>query len=59
VDLIVGLSPASTVAETTGSVGALGVELGAEVVVAVVVGIALALWRAYFDLVMLSAERRF
>jgi hypothetical protein len=37
----------------------LGVELGAEVVVAVVVGIALALWRAYFDLVMLFAERRF
>jgi hypothetical protein len=59
VDLIVGLSPASTVAETTGSVGASGVDLGAEVLVAVVVGIALAaLWRAYFDLVILSAQRR-
>jgi hypothetical protein len=56
----VGLSPASIVAETSGSVGASGVALGAEVLVAVVVGIALAsaLWWAYLDLVMLSAERR-
>jgi low temperature requirement protein LtrA len=41
-------------------VGASGVELGAGVIVAVVLGIALAaaLWWAYFDLSMLSAERR-
>src|SRR5215212_6683480 len=41
-------------------VGASGLGLGAGVVVASVVGIALAaaLWWAYFDLVMLSAERR-
>jgi hypothetical protein len=57
----VGLSPASIVAETSGSVGASGAALGAEVLVAVVVGIAFAsvLWWAYLDLVMLSAERRF
>jgi low temperature requirement protein LtrA len=40
-------------------VGASGLELGAGVVVAAVLGIALAaLWWAYFDLVMLVAERR-
>jgi low temperature requirement protein LtrA len=41
-------------------VGASGLGLGAGIVVASVVGIALAaaLWWAYFDLVMLSAERR-
>ena len=41
-------------------VGASGVGPGAGVIVAVVLGIALAaaLWWAYFDLVMLSAERR-
>jgi low temperature requirement protein LtrA len=41
-------------------VGASGVGLGAAVLVAVVLGIALAaaLWWAYFDLVMLTAERR-
>jgi low temperature requirement protein LtrA len=41
-------------------VGASGVGLGPRVLVAVVLGIALAaaLWWAYFDLVMLSAERR-
>jgi low temperature requirement protein LtrA len=41
-------------------VGASGLGLGAEVLVAVVLGIALAaaLWWAYFDLVMLTAERR-
>ena len=41
-------------------VGASGVELGPAVLVAVVLGIALAaaLWWAYFDLVMLTAERR-
>ena len=41
-------------------VGASGLGLGAGVVVASVVGIALAaaLWWAYFDVVMLSAERR-
>jgi hypothetical protein len=56
----VGLSPASIVAETSSSIGASGVTLGAEVLVAVVVEIALAsaLWWAYLDLVMLSAERR-
>src|SRR5215204_1275800 len=42
-------------------VGVSGLALGAGVIVAVVVGIALAaaLWWAYFDLVMLTAERRF
>ena len=41
-------------------VGASGVGLGAAVIVAAVLGIALAaaLWWAYFDLVMLTAERR-
>jgi low temperature requirement protein LtrA len=41
-------------------VGASGVALGAAVIVAAVLGIALAaaLWWAYFDLVMLTAERR-
>jgi low temperature requirement protein LtrA len=41
-------------------VGASGVALGAAVVVAAVLGIALAaaLWWAYFDLVMLTAEQR-
>jgi low temperature requirement protein LtrA len=41
-------------------VGASGVELGPAVLVAVVLGIALAaaLWWAYFDLVVLTAERR-
>ena len=41
-------------------VGASGLALGAGVIVAVVLGIALAaaLWWAYFDLVMLYAERR-
>jgi low temperature requirement protein LtrA len=41
-------------------VGVSGLALGAGVIVAVVVGIALAaaLWWAYFDLVMLTAERR-
>jgi len=41
-------------------VGASGLELGAGVVVAAVLGVALAagLWWAYFDLVMLVAERR-
>jgi low temperature requirement protein LtrA len=41
-------------------VGASGVGLGASVTVAAVLGIALAaaLWWAYFDLVMLTAERR-
>ena len=41
-------------------VGASGVALGAEVIIAAVLGIVLAaaLWWAYFDLVMLSAERR-
>jgi low temperature requirement protein LtrA len=41
-------------------VGVSGLALGAGVIVAVVLGIALAaaLWWAYFDLVMLSAERR-
>src|SRR5918995_595920 len=41
-------------------VGASGVGLGARVIVAVVLGIALAaaLWWAYFDLAMLTAERR-
>jgi low temperature requirement protein LtrA len=41
-------------------VGASGLELGAGVVVAAVLGIALAaaLWWAYFDLLMLVAERR-
>ena len=41
-------------------VGASGVELGPAVLVAVVLGIVLAaaLWWAYFDLVMLTAERR-
>ena len=41
-------------------VGASGVRLGAGVIVAAVLGIALAaaLWWAYFDLVMLTAERR-
>jgi low temperature requirement protein LtrA len=41
-------------------VGASGVGLGARVLVAAVLGIALAasLWWAYFDLVMLTAERR-
>ena len=41
-------------------VGASGVGLGAGVIVAVVLGIALAaaLWWAYFDLVMLTAEHR-
>ena len=41
-------------------VGVSGLALGAGVMVAVVVGIALAaaLWWAYFDLVMLTAERR-
>ena len=41
-------------------VGASGLALGAGVIVAVVLGIALAaaLWWAYFDLVMLTAERR-
>ena len=40
-------------------VGASGVALGAEVIVAAVLGVALAaaLWWAYFDLVMLTAER--
>jgi low temperature requirement protein LtrA len=41
-------------------IGASGVGLGAGVIVAVVLGIALAaaLWWAYFDLAMLTAERR-
>ena len=41
-------------------VGASGVEIGTTVIVAAVLGIALAaaLWWAYFDLVMLTAERR-
>jgi low temperature requirement protein LtrA len=41
-------------------VGDLGVAIGAGVVVAAVLGIALAaaLWWAYFDIVMLVAERR-
>ena len=41
-------------------VGVSGLALGAGVIVAVVLGIALAaaLWWAYFDLVMLTAERR-
>jgi low temperature requirement protein LtrA len=41
-------------------VGASGVELGTTVIAAAVLGIALAaaLWWAYFDLVMLTAERR-
>jgi low temperature requirement protein LtrA len=41
-------------------VGASGLALGAGVIVAVVLGIALAaaLWWAYFDLVMLTAEQR-
>jgi hypothetical protein len=40
--------------------GVPGLALGMWVIVAVVLSVALAaLWRAYFDLVMLTAERRF